>query len=68
MNDKTKKVTIKKEQNNNVSKLETFRRLRNNSKNKTKLTMAIATNTDEMVNDGIFLYNSVKINTKKGAI
>ena len=49
-----KNVTIQKEQNRNVSKLDTFRRLRDRSNNKTTLTMAIATNTNEMVNDGIF--------------
>jgi hypothetical protein len=49
-----KNVTIQKEQNKNVSKLDTFRRLRDKSNNKTTLTMAMATNTDEMVNDGIF--------------
>jgi len=49
-----KNVTIQKEQNKNVSKLETFRRLRDASNNKTTLTMEIATNTNEMVNDGIF--------------
>ncbi len=36
------------------SKLDTFRRLRDKSNNKTTLTMAIATNTNEMANDGIF--------------
>jgi len=49
-----KNVTIQKEQNKNVSKLDTFRRLRDKSNNKTTLTMTMATNTDEMVNDGIF--------------
>ena len=49
-----KNITIEKEQNRNVSKLDTFRRLRDRSNNKTTLTMAIATNTNEMVNDGIF--------------
>lgn len=49
-----KNVTIQKEQNQNVSKLDTFRKLRDKSNNKTKLTMAMATNTNEMVNDGIF--------------
>ena len=49
-----KNVTIQKEQNRNVSKLDTFRRLRDRLNNKTTLTMAIATNTNEMVNDGIF--------------
>lgn len=41
-------------QNENESKLNTFRRLRDKSNNKTTLTMAIATNTNEMANDGIF--------------
>ena len=49
-----KNVTIQKEQNRDVSKLDTFRKLRDKSNNKTTLTMAMATNTDEMVNDGIF--------------
>jgi outer membrane lipopolysaccharide assembly protein LptE/RlpB len=49
-----KNITIQKEQNRNVSKLDTFRRLRDRSNNKTTLTMTIATNTNEMVNDGIF--------------
>lgn len=49
-----KNVTIQKEQNKNVSKLDTFRKLRDKSNNKTTLTMAMATNTNEMVNDGIF--------------
>lgn len=41
-------------QNENESKLDTFRRLRDKSNNKTTLTMAIATNTNEMASDGIF--------------
>lgn len=49
-----KNVTIQKEQNKNISKLDTFRRLRDKSNNKTTLTMEMATNTNEMVNDGIF--------------
>lgn len=49
-----KNVTIQNEQNGDVSKLDTFRKLRDKSNNKTTLTMAMATNTDEMVNDGIF--------------
>lgn len=49
-----KNVTIQTEQNKNISKLDTFRRLRNASNNKTTLTMEMATNTNEMVNDGIF--------------
>ena len=49
-----KNVPIQKEQNNDISKLDTFRRLRDKSNNKTILTMDIATNTNEMVNDGIF--------------
>jgi len=46
-------VTIQKEQDKGLSKLDTFRRLRDKSNNKTKLTMEIATDTSEMVNDGI---------------
>ncbi len=49
-----KNIAIEKKENENKSKLDTFRRLRDKSNNKTSLTMAIATNTDEMVNDGIF--------------
>ncbi|MCK5294312.1 MAG: hypothetical protein KAJ49_06645 [Arcobacteraceae bacterium] len=49
-----KNVTLQKEQNKNVSKLDTFRKLRDKSNNKTTLTMEMATNTNEMVNDGIF--------------
>ena len=51
--DIVKNVTIQKEQDKGVSKLDTFRRLRDKSNNKTKLTMKIATDTSEMVNDGI---------------
>jgi len=49
-----KNVTIQKEETKNESKLDTFRKLRDKSNNKTTLTMAMATNTNEMVNDGIF--------------
>ncbi|MBS9782384.1 MAG: hypothetical protein KGV43_01115 [Arcobacter sp.] len=49
-----KNIAIEKKENENKSKLDTFRKLRDKSNNKTPLTMAIATNTDEMVNDGIF--------------
>ncbi len=49
-----KNVIIQKEKEKNISKLDTFRRLRAKSNNKTKLTMAMAINTNEMVNDGIF--------------
>jgi hypothetical protein len=49
-----KNVTIQKKQTKDESKLATFRRLRDKSNNKTTLTMAMATNTNEMVNDGIF--------------
>ena len=48
-----KNVAIEKKQNKNLSKLDTFRRLRDKSNNKIKLTMAMATNTNEMVNDGV---------------
>ncbi|MEA1892568.1 MAG: hypothetical protein U9N33_07655 [Campylobacterota bacterium] len=47
-------VSQELEQNKNVSKLDTFRQLRDKSNNKTTLTMAMATNTNEMVNDAIF--------------
>ena len=49
-----KNITIQQEQSKNVSKLDTFRRLRDKSNNKTTLTMEIATNTSEMLDDGIF--------------
>ncbi|MBD3842867.1 MAG: hypothetical protein IE909_13480 [Campylobacterales bacterium] len=53
-----KNVTIQNgvfsEKKHNESKLDTFRRLRDKSNNKTTLTMAIATNTNQMANDGIF--------------
>ncbi len=51
---KVKLQLEKKDKDKNISKLDTFRRLRNRSNNKTKLTMDIATNTSEMVDDGIF--------------
>jgi hypothetical protein len=47
-------VVEKKEQTKDkLSKLEQFRELKAKSKNKKTLTMAMATNTDEMVNDGL---------------
>ena len=47
-------VVEKKEQTKNkLSKLEQFRELKAKSKNKKTLTMAMATNTDEMVNDDL---------------
>ena len=49
-----KNVTIQREEIKNESKLDTFRRLRDKSNNKTTLTKTMATNTNEMVNDGIF--------------
>lgn len=42
------------EQKKDISRLQTFRKLRDRSNNKTTLTMAMATNTNEMVDDGIF--------------
>jgi hypothetical protein len=48
-----KNVTIQKKQDKGLSKLDTFRRLRDKSNNRTTLTMKIATDTSEMVNDGI---------------
>jgi hypothetical protein len=44
----------KKEESKNNSKLDTFRKLRDKSNNKTELTMDRAINTTEMVDDGIF--------------
>ncbi len=52
--DIVKNMTIEKEQKKSISKLDTFRRLRDRSNNKTKLTMEMATDTSEMVNDGIY--------------
>ena len=47
-------VVEKKEQTKDkLSKLEQFRELKAKSKNKKTLTMAMATNSDEMVNDGL---------------
>ena len=47
-------VVEKKEQTKDrLSKLEQFRELKAKSKNKKTLTMVMATNTDEMVNDGL---------------
>jgi hypothetical protein len=47
-------VVEKKEQTKDkLSKLEQFRELKAKSKNKKTLTMAMATNTDEMINDGL---------------
>jgi len=44
----------KKEQTKtSISKLERFRELKAKSNNKTTLTMTMATNTDEMVNNGL---------------
>ncbi len=51
--DIVKNISIEKEQNKSISKLDIFRRLRDKSNNKTKLTMDMATDTSEMVNDGI---------------
>ena len=51
-----KNITIEKRElkKNDIShKLEQFRKLRKRSNNKTTLTMAITTNTDEMTNDGL---------------
>lgn len=49
-----KNITLQKTPTKNQSKLDRFRELRAKSNNKTPLTMEMATNTDEMVNDGIF--------------
>ncbi len=47
-------VVEKKEQTqDNISKLERFRELKAKSNNKRTLTMTMATNTDEMVTDGL---------------
>jgi len=47
-------VTIEQNQlKNNISKLEKFRELKSKSNNKTILTMDMATNTHEMINDGL---------------
>lgn len=48
-----KNVTIQKKQKTNISKVDTFRRLKDKSNNQTTLTMSIATQTNEMVNDGV---------------
>jgi len=49
-----KNITIEQTPNKNVSKLEKFRELRAKSNNQIPLNMKMATDTDEMVNDGIF--------------
>jgi len=47
-------VVEKREQTEtSISKLERFKELKAKSNNKTTLTMEMATNTDEMVNDGL---------------
>jgi len=59
--DIVKNMTIQKEEKRSVSKLDTFRRLRDKSNNKTKLTMEMATDTSEMVNDGISWYQCINL-------
>ncbi len=49
-----KNITIQKEQTKGISNLDRFRQLQSNSNNTAKLTMDMATNTSEMVNDGLF--------------
>lgn len=49
-----KNVTIQKKKNDGASKLDTFRRLKDKSNNQTTLTKTTATNTNEMINDGLF--------------
>ncbi len=51
-----KNIVIEKEPStsSNLSKIEKFKKLKAKSNNKIPLNMKIATNTDEMVNDGIF--------------
>jgi len=48
------KLQLEQKNNKNISKLATFHKLIEKSNNKKKLTIDIATNTDEMINDGIF--------------
>ncbi len=50
-----KNIVIEKEENtkNNISKLEQFRKLKAKSNNKKVLTMSMATNTNEMISDGL---------------
>ena len=50
--DIVKNMTIQKKEKN-ISKLDTFRRLRNNSNNQTTLTKKMAIDTSEMVNDNV---------------
>jgi len=49
-----KNVSIQKKEKRKVSKLDTFHKLRATSNNQKILTMAMAVDTNEMVNDGIF--------------
>ncbi len=46
-------VEKKEDARDTLSKLEQFRALKANSNNKKTLTMAMATNTDEMLTDGL---------------
>jgi len=48
-----KNITIEKEEKS-ISNIDKFHKLRDKSNNKTELTMQIATDSNEMVNDGIF--------------
>jgi len=49
-----KNITIQKEEKDKkISKVEEFRRLKAKSNNQEKLTMQLATNTQDMINDNI---------------
>ena len=49
-----KSITIQKEEKDKkISKVEEFRRLKAKSNNQEKLTMQLATNTQDMINDNI---------------
>ena len=57
-------VSQELEQNKNVSKLDTFRKLRDKSNNKTTLTMAMAINTNVL----LYAFVSNKLNEDKNDI
>ena len=46
-------IIEQEEPKNNISKVERFRELKSKSNNKKTLTMDMATNTNEMINDGL---------------
>ena len=55
-----KNVEVEKKGEKIESNLMRFKELRESSNNKKKLTMKLATDTSEMVNDGLFWYKKLK--------